>query len=202
MVLLSSMTSTLRPWSFELAPVTVTELLPPKAYGGLREWQAQRVLTYRPTPCYARHVTFLADRIGRSCLRAPGWDIRCSHETAPGCRDGPHRQHQVREGLDACDAAGGAGARLRAPVPRARRFVAARRSCAGKGAPARRACGRIGVVHARRSVARAARCARLSAHAQGSALRHGVHLRDVRPRACRAAGRAGGESTAGAAGHE
>src|SRR5580658_5601386 len=106
MVLLSSMTSTLRPWSFELAPVTVTELLPPKAYGGLHERQAQRALTYRPTPCYARHVTFLAARIVGRCLRAPEWDIRCSDETSTGCRDGPDRQHQVRERLDARDVAG------------------------------------------------------------------------------------------------
>src|SRR5215472_13620816 len=56
-VLLSSITSTLRPWSFELA---------------------LGVLTYRHTPCYARHVTFSKASDDEGTLRRLGSDITCS----------------------------------------------------------------------------------------------------------------------------
>src|ERR1700728_4474521 len=77
-VLLSSMTRTLSPWSFVLVAVTLGKLL---RYDGPartpRGAYAARVLTYRYTPGYATRVTFLEAREGTGTpLRRRGRHIR------------------------------------------------------------------------------------------------------------------------------
>ena len=61
---------------------------------------------------------------------------------------------------------------------------------------------RAGLVHAWRAAGDAPRRLRRDPDAQGPALRHGVHLLDLHPRARGAAGRAGREPAAGPARHE
>src|SRR5579872_108214 len=138
-VLLSSITRTLRPWSFVLLPVTVRQLLQldlrlrsplrsGRASGGpettrkatcfaidplrLRN-EAVRFfnISAHPPPCCPRHVLGKS-RAGAGHNAAILASFPHAEARPPRGRDGPHRRHPLCQGLDARHAARGAGARL------------------------------------------------------------------------------------------
>ena len=125
-----------------------------------------------------------------------------SRASASGRGHGPHRGHQSGQGQHAGDPAGGPGARLGALLCRAEGPVAARRRRLGPPGAApgvrRSAC----LVRARRGRGRETGRVRRHPDAQGSAVRHRIHLHHLHPGSRPRSGRAGLQPPAGAARHE